>query len=449
MVAGEVRRRGAVWRSSRSRRGMSIARLRGFDGATVFAEMTQLARKHGATNLGQGFPDFAPPPFLAAAVAAAAQVTPAMQYCPPQGHARLVEELARYYSARLGRSVAGSELCVTVGATGALNTIMSAVVDREGEDEVLLLDPAYDSYAPSAAMAGAKVVRLSMLPRGGRATGGVRDAFDVDVGRIVEHIGPKTRLVLLNTPHNPTGRCFSAEELSRVLEAVNRTPRGLLAVDEVYEWMATSAPHARAAALAGAQQGRVVTISSAGKTLSATGLKVGWVHAQDPDIIRRMVVVNQWTQFCVSTPLQEAVAQSLATAQEPFGGCSSYFDWVGREYHRKRDLLVDGLRSAGLQPLVPEGGFFVMARVPEPLLRKTPAAFLQESTPACPVMTPDWAFARWMTVDGKVAAIPPSAFFLDAAGKHRVRDLLRFAYCKADATISEGTARLGQWVARQ
>jgi aspartate/methionine/tyrosine aminotransferase len=426
---------------------MSIAALRGqYDGPTVFAEMTQLARQHGATNLGQGFPDFSPPAFVLDSVRSAASSGAAMQYCPPQGWPHLVEELSKYYSARLGRQVAGSEFCVTVGATGALNTIMQAVVDRPGEDEVVLVDPSYDSYAPSAALAGAKIVRVAMRPSGKR-TGGVRDAFDVDMESVVAKVNAKTRLVLLNTPHNPTGRIFSAAELSRVLEAVQRTPRGLLAVDEVYECMATDLAHDRAAALPSAQaSGRVVTISSAGKTLSATGLKVGWVHASDPDIVRRMVVVNQWTQFCVSTPLQEAVAQSFEVAARPFEGAPSYFHWVGDLYRRRRDLLVAGLRDAGLEPLVPEGGFFVMARVPAPLLRRTPDAFLREPTPACPVMTPDWAFARWMTVAGKVTAIPPSAFFVDPHGKQQVHDLLRFAFCKDERSITEGTARLKAWI---
>jgi len=366
----------------------------------------------------------------------------ANQYCRSAGLPKLTQALARRYAGFLGRPVDWqTEVTVGVGASETLFATMQALVDAG--DEVLLISPAFDIYASQVLMAGgvARYVPLRIVetpaPAGAPAGAPPAQAWRLDMAEFAAAFTPRTRVVLINSPHNPTGKCFDAEELAQIAEVVKRHPRVVVVSDEVYEHM-VYAPrqHLRIATLPGMWE-RTVTVSSSGKTFSVTGWKIGWAVGPEA-LVRGIVLTNQWVQYSVSTPAQHAVALCLDRADEPYEGFPNYFAWLNAEYVRKRDLLTAGLVAAGLRPIAPEGGFFIIADTSNVAV---PEAYMGVSTKACPVMTRDWAFCRYLTLEHKVTAIPPSAFF-EGADKAIARNIARFAFCKEDASLVEASRRL-------
>jgi len=292
-----------------------------------------------------------------------------------------------------------TQVCVTVGATGAIFTSMRALLSPG--DEVVLVDPAYDCYAPAAELAGGIVKRVPMkprditdellasirlsdsagiarglgLPRAGEHARLLRadDYFAIDVEALEAAITTRTKVLVLNSPHNPTGISLSEQDVERVAELVLRHPSLTVVLDSVYE-------HCRFGALnGGAKEAnteslpalprlrsirevrhRCLEVGSIGKTFSCTGFKIGWVTGP-ADLVARVAGVNQWSQFCVSTPLQVASAICLARAREPYDGFDTYYAWLSDMFRRKATALTEGLLAAGLSPFVPQAGFFIMA----------------------------------------------------------------------------------------
>ncbi len=372
-------------------------------GETVFAKYTRLAQKHGAVNLGQGFPDFDPPDFALEALRASAAGY--QQYPPLPGMPVLAEAVAKKMSTRLGREVVPVQnVQITVGATEALYAAMQALVDPG--DEVVLLEPFYDAYPADVLMAGGVPKYVPLHPQ---ADG--RWLLDLDeLGRA---FSSRTKVVLLNTPHNPTGKVFSEGELDAIIKLAHEHDAVILS-DEVYEHI-TFAPHVSIASRPGGWA-RTLSVSSIGKTFSVTGWKVGWATGPEP-LVCALRTAHQWIPFTVATPLQVASAEILRRADEGF--------YAGLEalYRSKRDLLVDALRETLFRPLVPEGGYFVMANS---------AALPYED---------DVALCENLPKDAGVGAIPPSAFYSEAH-KHLTKNLVRFAFCKSDEAIVEAGRRL-------
>jgi kynurenine--oxoglutarate transaminase/cysteine-S-conjugate beta-lyase/glutamine--phenylpyruvate transaminase len=247
----------------------------------------------------------------------------------------------------------------------------------------------------------------------------------------------RTKVVLVNSPHNPTGKCFSMEELSQMSEIIKRHPRVVVVSDEVYEHM-VYAPreHLRIATLPGMWE-RTVTVSSAGKTFSVTGWKVGWAVGPS-NLIGGIITTNQWVQYSVPTCTQYAISLCLDAADQPYEGFPNYYAWLNAEYVRKRDILNKGLLDAGMTPIAPEGGFFIVADTSKVVV---PEKYMMETTKAAPVMTRDWAFCRYLTIEHKVAAIPPSAFF-EGKDKDIAQNIARFAFCKEDSVLFAACERL-------
>jgi len=371
-------------------------------GTTIFAEMTALAAEHGAVNLGQGFPDTDGPPEMLAAAKAAIDGG-RNQYPPGPGVPELLDAVAahqdRFYGLRVDPR---SEVLVTVGATEAIAATILALC--EVGDEVVTFEPYYDSYAASIALAGA-VRRTSVLRFPG---------FAVDEESLRAAFSARTRMVLLNTPHNPTGKVFTRAELDLIC-SLAREYDAWVVTDEVYEHLVFGdATHVPVATLPGMRE-RTLTISSAGKTFSATGWKVGWVSGP-AEAVAAVRAVKQFLTFVGSGPFQPAVALALGLGDEVYAAFAA-------SLQAKRDLLVAGLRDAGLSVSVPAGTYFVVAD-------------------AAPLGAVDaLAFCRELPKRAGVVGVPVSVFHddVDAA-----RTLVRFAFCKRDEVLREAVDRLSR-----
>jgi N-succinyldiaminopimelate aminotransferase len=377
-----------------------VARMQGF-GTTVFAEMTALAIRTGAVNLGQGFPDTDGPAKLLETAVEAIRGG-ANQYPPGPGLPELREAVAAQRADRYElRYDPDGEVLVTVGATEAIAATLLALCEMG--DEVIVFEPYYDSYAAIISLAGAVRRPVTLRPEGGRFT------FDPDELRAA--VTPRTRLILLNSPHNPTGTVFSRDELEVIADVCRE--RDLVAVtDEVYEYLTfDDAVHVPIATLPGMRE-RTVAISSAGKTFSVTGWKTGWVTAP-PEFVRAVQTVKQFVTFTSSAPYQRAVAYGLREE----------LDWVEAlriSLQSKRDRLTGGIQAAGLTALRTQGTYFVQADV-------RPLGFGD-----------GLEFCRALHERAGVVAIPAQAFYDSGAGDPYVR----FAFCKRDEVIDDASEKL-------
>ncbi len=367
-------------------------------GTSVFAEMTALARRHSAVNLGQGYPDFDGPEFVKRA-AAEAIAAGHNQYAPMPGLPALQEAVARHQRRFYGLSYdPATEITIHAGATEALCATLAALLDPG--DEAIVFEPFYDAYLPGIALAqaNARVVPLEA------------PLFRLDAAALEAAVSPRTRVLVLNSPMNPCGHVFSPAELEAIAEVCRRHDV-VVVTDEVYEHILFDDPHVPIATLSGMRE-RTVTISSAGKTFSLTGWKIGWTCAP-PELTAAVRAVHQFVTFAVATPFQHAVGHAL-------GVSDSYFDELRQGYRARRDRLCAGLAAVGFGVRPPEGTYFALADI-------RPLGF-----------DDDEAFCRHLVEAVGVAAIPSSAF--SAGG--RVRHLVRFAFCKDDATLAEGLRRL-------
>ncbi|AOT60078.1 aminotransferase [Streptomyces fradiae ATCC 10745 = DSM 40063] len=376
-------------------------------GTTIFAEMSALATATGAINLGQGFPDTDGPEEIREAAVRALREGRGNQYPPGPGVPELRTAVTDHQRHRYDLAYdPDTEVLVTAGATEAVAAAMLALV--EPGDEVVALEPYYDSYAACVAMAGGTRVPVTLRPDA--ASG----RFVLDLDELRAAVTDRTRLILLNTPHNPTGTVLTREELAAV--AALAVERDLLVVtDEVYEHLVfDGAEHLPIAAFPGMRE-RTVTISSAGKTFAFTGWKVGWLTAP-PELTAAVRTAKQYLTYVASGPFQYAVAEALRLPQ-------SYFDTLRADLEGKRDLLADGLAAAGFRVYRPAGTYFVTADI-SGLGEKDGVAFCRALPERC----------------GVVAI--PNAVFYDHPGAGR--SLIRFAFCKKEAVLREAADRLAR-----
>jgi N-succinyldiaminopimelate aminotransferase len=373
-------------------------------GVTIFAEMTQLAMKHQAINLSQGFPDFdGPEPVKEAAMAAIRAGD--NQYAVSSGQPALRRAIAahveRFYGQRYDPD---AEITVTSGATEGLFSSTLGLVNPG--DEVIIFEPFYDAYAPNTIMAGGAPRFVPLRPPGW--------SFDPD--ELASAFNNRTRLIIVNTPHNPTGKVFTEAELKFIAELCQKW--NVIAMsDEVYEHIVFSGvKHVRLAQLPGMAE-RTLTLSSHGKTFSFTGWKIGWVLAP-PDLTLAVRRAHQFVTFASGTPFQAAAVVALGLDDE-------YYQSLITNYQLRRDYLAGVLQEAGLRVSVPDGAYFIMADF----------STLGHAD--------DVAFCRWLTTEVGVAAIPPSAFYSDEH-KHLARRYARFAFCKKMETLEKAAERLKQ-----
>ena len=369
-------------------------------GTTIFTVMSALATEHGAVNLGQGFPDFDCDPRLVDAVNAAMRAG-LNQYPPMAGVLALRDAVAGKMAALYGRSYdPASEITVTAGATQAVITAILAIV--HSGDEVIVLDPCYDSYAPNIALAGGTAVHVPLKP----------GSFEPDFAQIAAALTPRTRAIVINTPHNPTATVWSADQMLE-LEALLRGTEIVVIADEVYEHMVfDGAAHQSVARFPELAQ-RSFIVSSFGKTYHVTGWKVGYVAAPAP-LTAEFRKVHQFNVFTVNTPMQHAFANVLT---EP-----SHHLALPAFYQRKRDLFWAGLATTRLRPLQSRGSYFQCVDY-------SAVSDLAEAD-----------FCRWLTTEIGVAAIPLSAFYASGFEQR----IARFCFAKKDETLQLALERLAK-----
>ncbi|WP_394252421.1 aminotransferase class I/II-fold pyridoxal phosphate-dependent enzyme [Arthrobacter pityocampae] len=391
--------RDAPWQ--RAARGANLLGDDGRLGITIFEEVTALAQQHSAINLGQGFPDEdGPQEILDAARAAIADG--ANQYAPGQGLAVLRHAIAAHQERFYGLTVdPQTEVIVSTGAT---ESIAAAILAFAGPgDEVLTFEPFYDSYGAVIGLSGATHTTAPL-----RAPD-----FQPDAARLEAAFSERTRIVVVNNPHNPTGSVFSRDALELIVRLAERHD-AIIVTDEVYEHLTFGAEYVPIASLPGAA-GRTLSISSAGKTFSVTGWKIGWLSGP-ADLVAQVRTVKTFLTYTSGTPFQGAVAQGLALPDE-------FFAQVAGTLRKKRDLLGEGLRAAGFDVVEPQGTFFTMVD-------------------AAPLGIEDATdLARRLPALIGVAAIPV-AMFCHAEGAEHTRSMLRFAFCKKFDVIEEGAQRL-------
>ncbi|TPX38520.1 hypothetical protein SeMB42_g06695 [Synchytrium endobioticum] len=419
-------------------------------GGTVFAEYTALAIKHNAVNLGQGFPTLPVPEFIRnAAHAAVSSLNPLHQYTSSYGHPRLAKSLAAYYEHKLRRKLdPTTNIVITCGATEAIYTTIQAFVDPG--DQVILMQPYYDSYPASITMAGGEPVIVTLRPPLDRPAL-VSDDFKLDLKELEAAITPRTKAIMLNNPNNPIGKVFTRAELMAILDIVTRHDI-LVFADEVYESLVfpDSVSHMiKFASLPGAWE-RTVTFGSVGKTLGLTGWKIGWVLGPY-ELARAVWMVHQFVPYSIATPLQEATAQALDEAE-----MNGYFEENIKTYQELRDKLINILKDVGLRPVVPDGGYFILANTssitdPIDLPPSTVAASPTLQLAVADQRGRDYRICKFLTTDAGVTAIPTSALFQVGSkeAKEIAGQFARFAFCKLPQSIDEAAKNLKNFLGSQ
>ena len=385
----------------RAATGANLLSPGGSLGVTIFEEMTTLALSTGAINLGQGFPDEDGPVEIKEA-AQAAIAAGANQYAPGKGILPLREAIAVHQKRFYGLTPdPQTEIIVTTGATEAIAASLLALVGLG--DEVLTFEPFYDSYGAIIGLAGATHVTAPLLA----------PDFMPDLAALDAAFSSRTKVVLINNPHNPTGAVFPREVLARVVELAEKYD-AVIVTDEVYEHLTFGVQHIPLATLPGAAE-RTLTISSAGKTFSFTGWKIGWLSGPE-HLVAAARTVKQFLSYSSGTPFQAAIAVGLGLPDEFYAGIADTLRY-------KRDILSEGLRAAGLDVLTPQGTYFVNV----------------DTSPLG--ITDSVELARRLPALVGVAAIPVPVF-CHPDGAERTRSLLRFAFCKQLHVLEEAAERL-------
>lgn len=364
---------------------------------SIFSTMTKMAMENKAINLSQGFPDFDGPAWVSD-LAAKALKEEKNQYAPSMGILPLREAIAHNYNRFYGYNLNPlSEIVVTNGATEAIFCACLALLNPG--DEVVVLEPFYDSYLASIKLAGAKAIPVTLKA----------PDFRFDLNELKAAISEKTKLLIVNNPHNPTGKVFSAQEI-KVIGDLAREHDFYLLSDEVYEFLTFDIAHKPTATYEDLRE-RTITISSTGKTFGLTGWKIGWA-AGPASLIKAIHNVHQFSTFCVAHPLQVAMAEALMKMDE-------YLVEFKSEYKRKKEILVQGLKEAGFDVLAPKGTYFVMALLPEG----------ENDIETC----------KKLILEKKVATIPTSAFYLKSDEGSR---MIRFCFAKKDETLQAALKNL-------
>ncbi|KAF0700408.1 Aste57867_9068 [Aphanomyces stellatus] len=400
----------------------------------VFAEFSGLAVSHNALNLGQGFPSYGTPSFVKDAAIDFIQQEQ-NQYTRPGGNPQLVKVLAEMYSPWYNRELNPmTEIVTFTGAQEGIFCIFLSLLTKG--DEVLIVEPFFDAYVNIALLLGIKTVgvplELDAATKAKYNDPSCHDTFSskdlkIDLKKLEASITPKTKMIVLNTPHNPTGKVFSKDELEGILGVLDRHPHVIILSDEVYEFACfEGTPHERIATYDGMFD-RVISLFSAGKTFSCTGWRVGYA-IMPPKYADLVAKTHSAIPFCGALPFELAVAKGFQAA-----ATNGYLQELPKLLERKRDTIVDALEQANLKPIVPDGGYFVCCNVSS-LDSYKEFKHLETVKDLSPEERPDYQMAKKMCIDQGLTVIPTSPFYSNVDNQPSPA-LVRIAFCKDDATI--------------
>lgn len=390
----------------------------------IWVEYTGLAREYNAVNLGQGFPDYQSATYLNAKVKETLEESNDMiyQYTRSPGHLPLVNAIGKTYTKLMGREIDPiNEILVTVGAYGSLFNAMSSFLEKG--DEVIIIEPFYDCYAPIATIAEGNCKFVTLKPTENRPKDRPMSSGDFgwDVKELEAAFTPKTKAIVINNPNNPLGKVYTREELEKIAELCIKHNVICLA-DEVYEHLAIDREHLRIATFPGMWE-RTVTFGSAGKTFSTTGSKIGWTLGPK-ELIRLCVSQHNNSIYVCPTFMQDVIARCFELELTRLDSPECYFNSIKEELKPKRDALAKLLIEAGLDPIVPEGGYFMMADI-----SKIAADFSSDDKEM-----KDSKFVKYLIREKNLATIPSSAFYSDGS-KKAGENFIRFCFFKNETTL--------------
>ncbi|XP_037956045.1 kynurenine--oxoglutarate transaminase 3 isoform X2 [Teleopsis dalmanni] len=398
---------------------------------SVWNEYIALAMQYKPLNLGQGFPDEAPPSYVMDALADIAKSENPMmqQYTRGYGHLRLVQNLGKLYSKLVGREINPlSEIIITSGAYEALYSSIMGHVDVG--DEVIIIEPFFDCYEPMVKMAGGIPRFIPLKPC--KTEGSISSAdWVLDDTELEKIFNEKTKMIILNTPHNPIGKVFNKQELQKIADLCHKW-NVLCISDEVYEWLVfDNIEHIRICTLPGMWE-RTITIGSAGKTFSVTGWKIGWAYGP-ANLITNLQMIHQNSVYTCPTPIQEAVACSFEVELGRLDSPDCYFRSLPKELKVKRDFMAKFLQDAGMKPTVPEGGYFMLADWTN--LEKQININEEKDKYR------DYKFTKWMTKNMGLQGIPPSAFYSEQ-NKNLGENFVRYCFIKKQENLEKAAELL-------
>ncbi|KAJ1734979.1 arylformamidase [Coemansia biformis] len=401
-------------------------------GLDVWTMMNQAAASVGAVNLGQGYMSFPPKDFITRAAQEALAENSHNQYAPPRGRPGLLEQVGARFSRLLGRDIdPGSELSVHAGANEALLSAFTAFLEHGKGEEVILIEPAFDQYTPNVIMAGGRPVYVPLRVRTtkdpAREVVSSSD-WKLDPAELEAAVSSKTRILVLNTPHNPVGKVFTREELEEI-GAVAQRHNLLVIADEVYEHLTYGIEHVSIATLPGMWE-RTITVGSAGKLFGVTGWRVGWAVGP-ASLIAPTLSAHTRIVFTTNTPLQEGIASALCLAHD-----NDFFNVQRSEYERRRNRLMAALDDAGLPYVVPDGAYYLLANAASIKIPKD-----YEFPSYIEARGYNFKLAYFFIKEFGVSGIPPTEFYSDAH-KALAVDYIRFAFCKTDEVLEEAARRL-------
>ncbi|KAI9136541.1 pyridoxal phosphate-dependent transferase [Paraphysoderma sedebokerense] len=402
----------------------------------VWSVFSPLAVKCNAVNLGQGFPNFPPPEFIKNAACDAIRSNPSNQYAHPRGTPDLRKALSKTFSPLFNRELdPESNIIVTAGANEGIYATLSAFLDPE--DECIIIEPFFDQYEPNITLNGGVpvYVPLRLDPSAPKdAHGNVSSgSWKLDISELKSKITSRSKVIIVNTPHNPVGKVFSRQELLEIGKVAIENNLLILS-DEVYERLVYKPDeHVRIATLSEELWNRTVTIGSAGKTFAVTGWRLGFLTGPK-ELVQHVLNAHTRIVFCANAPLQTAVTEALNTSLH-----TPYYETQIREYLNRRDKLISGFKKIGLSLTVPQGSYFVLVdtskiRVPDEDWKEIEKVKL-------PSDNKDWKMCYWLTTKIGIAAIPPSSFY-SPTNAHLASDYARFCFCKTDETLNEALKRL-------